>query len=250
VICVRTAAEALREFIGTPAVDIVIADINLDPNDERDVSGVDVARTIREMRPDVPIIGVSGQFDSLSPAQTEPFTDSLVKGRSISPDDFDDKLDRWRREAVAYRERRTTFSKRALLEVLTTGEQTRVDYEVLREFLPGRATSTVLAAAPVPSADEVLRQAGWWLQLIQAGRVSTGDRIRQAVPVWLRKEESQHLAVLHGHSFLSARAPAVAEAVEELLRLMAAWHTGRLAPESVSEPERQRLFAYLARVFG
>lgn len=253
-ICVRTAAEALREFIATPAVDIIVADINLDPHDEHDVSGVDVAATIREMRPDVPIVAISGQFDSLSKAQTGLFTDSLVKGKSLSIPDYDAKLDKWRGDAIAYRERRTTSSKRAL-EALEDGESRVIDYEVLREFLPGRKSTSEseTPSTSVASADEVLRAAGWWLQLIQAGKTVGSDSTstRLAVLVWLRNDESDHLAVLHGYSFLSCRAPEAGEAVERLLAIMAAYHSGRLHLGSdINEAERQRLARHLNAVFG
>jgi CheY-like chemotaxis protein len=253
-ICVRTAAEALREFIATPAVDIIVADINLDPHDEHDVSGVDVAATIREMRPDVPIVAISGQFDSLSKAQTGLFTDSLVKGKSLSIPDYDAKLDKWRGDAIAYRERRTTSSKRAL-EALEDGESHVIDYQVLREFLPGRKSTSEseTPSTSVASADEVLRAAGWWLQLIQAGKTVGSDSTstRLAVLVWLRKDESDHLAVLHGYSFLACRAPEAGEAVERLLAIMAAYHSGRLhLGSAINEAERQRLARHLNAVFG
>src|SRR5687767_1688091 len=103
-ICVRTAAEALREFIGTPAVDIIVADINLDTLNADDVSGVSVATTIRAMRPDVPIVAVSAKVDSLSSSQRQPFTDALVKGKKLNISDYNGKLEQWRDEAVAYRE--------------------------------------------------------------------------------------------------------------------------------------------------
>jgi CheY-like chemotaxis protein len=249
-ICVRTAAEALREFIGTPAVDIIVADINLDTLNEDDVSGVSVATTIRAMRPDVPIVAVSAKVDSLSNTQRQPFTDSLVKGQRLTSRDYDGKLEQWRNEAVAYRERRSASSKRAIQALEADGSRV-IDYAVLREFLPGRQADTEqTSSASVPSADEVLRAAGWWLQLIQAGEAA-GDNTpstRLAVPVWVRKEETDHIAVLHGFSFLSSRATEAAEAVEQLLQLMAAFHSGR-QPLNVSNSERERLLSHLKAVF-
>ena len=137
-ICVRTAAEAMREFIATPAVDIIVADLNLDSANEQDLSGMEVAARIREMRPDVPIVAVSGQIDSLSTAQRQPFTDSLIKGKKLTLGDYDAMLEKWRSDAIAYRERRTSSSKRAVEALEARAEATPVDYEVLREFLPGR----------------------------------------------------------------------------------------------------------------
>ena len=253
-ICVRTAAEALREFIATPAVDIVIADINLDSSNRWDVSGVDVAAAIHDMRPGVPIVAVSGQFDSLSQEQTRPFCDSLIKGKNLTLPDYNAKLEQWRDEAIAYRERRTNSSKRAVESLEVDLQVPAVDFEVLREFLPGRRTSKESRPrrSAVASPDEVLREAGWWLQLVQAGRtVGAGTRTELAVLVWLRKEESDHVAVLHGFSFLSCRGEEPADAVEQLLKIMAAYNSGKMPPPpDVSEGERQRLLAHLEAVFA
>ena len=257
-ICVRTAAEALREFIATPAVDIIVADLNLDPDNERDLSGVDVAHKIREMRPDVPIVAVSGHIETLSTAQKQPFTDSLIKGKRLSLPDYDAMIEKWRCDAIAYRERRTSSSKRAVEALEAHEVPPPVDYEVLREFLPGRQTTAKPQRRPnsVASADEVLREAGWWLQLIQAGKnvgngVRTTTRTQLAVLIWLRKEDADHIAVLHGFSFLSCRGSEPAEAVEKLLKLMAGYHADRLPPATdVNESERQRLRAHLDALFG
>lgn len=257
-ICVRTAAEALREFIATPAVDIIIADLNLDSANEHDLSGMDVAARIREMRPDVPIVGVSGQIDSLSTAQRQPFTDSLIKGKKLTLGDYDAMLEKWRGDAIAYRERRTSSSKRAVEALEARAEATPVDYEVLREFLPGRQSTIEPQARQnsVASPDEVLREAGWWLQLIQAGKTvgngfTTSTRTQLAVLIWLRKDDSDHIAVLHGFSFLSCKGPEPAEAVERLLKLMAGYHAGKLPPATdVNESERRRLRTHLDAVFG
>jgi CheY-like chemotaxis protein len=257
-ICVRTAAEALREFIATPAVDIIVADLNLDSSNEQDLSGVDIAVTIREMRPDVPIVAVSGQIESLNAAQTQPFTDSLIKGKKLSLDDYDAMLTKWHEEAIAYRERRTTCSKRVVEALEAHSESPPVDYEVLREFLPGRQHTVEgqPRRACVTSPDEVLREAGWWLQLIQAGKTvgnglkTASTRTQLAILVWLRKEDAEHVAVLHGFSFLSCKGPEPSEAVERLLKLMAAYHSGRmLLASDVNESERHRLLKHLNTIF-
>jgi CheY-like chemotaxis protein len=257
-ICVRTAAEALREFVATPAVDIIIADINLDITNDADKSGIDVATTIRQMRRDVPIVAVSGRVDSLDKAEREPFNDSLVKGKKLSILDYDAKLELWLDQAVAYRERRTASSKRAVVALEADHESHAIDYEVLREFLPGRQTTEESddSGAHVAAPDEVLRAAGWWLQLVQAGQAVRSDdmndaRTLLAVPIWLRKDGAEHLAVLHGYSFVSCRAIDAGAAVEQLLRIMSACHEGRLdVYEDVNAGERRRLLGHLKAVFG
>ena len=259
-ICVRTAAEALREFVATPAVDIIIADVNLDVSNDRDKSGIDVAATIRQMRRDVPIVAVSGHVNSLKDGEREPFSDSLVKGTSLTIRDYDAKLEKWLGEAVAYRQRRTDSSRRAVAALEADEQSHTIDYEVLREFLPGRQSTEELdvSGPRVTAPDEVLRAAGWWLQLVQAGQRVRNDDASDArtlleVPIWLRKDGAEHMAVLHGYSFVSCRAASAGAAVEQLLRIMAsaARDEARLdVYEDVNPAERRRLLGHLKAVFG
>jgi CheY-like chemotaxis protein len=256
-ICVSNAADALREFIATPAVDIIIADINLDRSNEDDVSGVDVAATIREMRPDLPIVAVSGRIDSLKESQCRPFTDTLVKGRRLSAPDFNARLEKWRDDAIAYRERRSQSSKRAVQELEANDDFQAIDYHVIREFLPGRQPVTEPPEARRAGAtpDEVLREAGWWLQLVQAGRSVAANgagsaHTRVAVLVWVRAEGDEYVAVLHAFSSVSCRAASCDEAVEGLFKIMYAYRSGALRVEHVGEAEGQKLQVHLAGIFG
>ena len=256
-ICVSSAVDALREFIATPAVDIIIADINLDRANESDVSGVDFAATIREMRPDLPIVAVSGRIDTLHESQRRPFTDTLVKGKRLNAPDFDAKLDKWRKDANDYRQRRSQSGKRAVEELDANDDFQPIDYEVIREFLPGRqpVDESTDRRHAVATPEEVLREAGWWLQLVQAGRPVAANgagaaRTRLAVLVWVRKEDDEFVAVLHGFSSVSYRASSCDDAVEGLFKIMYGCHSGALRVDNVGEAERQRLRTHLAGIFG
>jgi CheY-like chemotaxis protein len=255
-ICVSTAVDALREFIATPAVDIIIADINLDRANEDDVSGVDVAATIREMRPDLPIVAVSGRIDSLLESQRRPFTDTLVKGKKLTAPDFDAKLEKWRDDAIAYRERRSLSGKRAVAELEANDDFQPIDYQVIREFLPGRhPVDGADGRRAVATPEEVLREAGWWLQLVQAGKPvaangAGGARTQLAVLVWVRSEGAEVVAVLHGFSSVSYRGSSCDEAVEGLFKILYGCHSGALRLENVGEAERQQLRTHLAGIFG
>lgn len=256
-ICVRTAAEALREFIATPAVDIVIADINLDQSNHGDVSGVDVATTIRSMRPDLPIVAVSGRVGQLDDRQAQPFTDSLVKGKPLTLQDYDTKLDQWRQDAIAYRERRSMSGKQAVEALDARDDFEPIDYEVVREFLPGRQRPehrNRRSESP-SSPEDVLRQAGWWLRLLQAGHPvrDNGDavpRTRLAILVWVNSSGGMFTAVLHGFSSVTYRGATLDDAVDGLMKLMRGYHAGAvpLGPD-IGEAERPRLLSHLAAVF-
>src|ERR1044071_8779463 len=62
-IAVASRAEAEQELRAGPGVDIVVTDVNLDESEIGDISGIHLASKIREIRPEIPIIGYSGRFE-------------------------------------------------------------------------------------------------------------------------------------------------------------------------------------------
>jgi two-component system cell cycle response regulator CpdR len=73
VVASRTAEEALQEFKGSP-FDVVITDISLPA-----MSGLDLSRTILDLRPDMPIIVASGYFMDMSLQTFGPNVRSIIK---------------------------------------------------------------------------------------------------------------------------------------------------------------------------
>ena len=73
VVALRTAEEALREFKHSP-FDVVITDISLPA-----MSGLDLSRTILELKPNMPIIVASGYFIDLSLKTFGPNVRAIIK---------------------------------------------------------------------------------------------------------------------------------------------------------------------------
>jgi two-component system, cell cycle response regulator CpdR len=73
VVALRTAEEALREFKDGP-FDVVITDISLPA-----MSGLDLSRTILELKPNMPIIVASGYFIDLSLKTFGPNVRAIIK---------------------------------------------------------------------------------------------------------------------------------------------------------------------------
>jgi two-component system, cell cycle response regulator CpdR len=69
----RTAEEALEEFKGA-AFDVVITDISLPA-----MSGLDLSRTILDLKPNMPIIVASGYFMDLSLQTFGPSVRAIIK---------------------------------------------------------------------------------------------------------------------------------------------------------------------------
>src|ERR1041384_3765728 len=57
----RTFGQAIDRF-REYAIDIVFTDINLVAHDRQDMSGMELARFIKERRPGLPVVGYSGRF--------------------------------------------------------------------------------------------------------------------------------------------------------------------------------------------
>src|SRR5688500_4914680 len=74
--------EALQHLRSAPAIDIVVTDVNLDPEAPNDKSGVELAKEVRNLRPSMPVIGYSGHFqeNDLDPRDWERFDQHLPKG--------------------------------------------------------------------------------------------------------------------------------------------------------------------------
>ena len=97
-----TADEVLTTYKDSPEIDIVFADINLVPTNPDDDSGLQVARTIREDNPEVPIITYSAMYGPDDIPDGQELTQYYPKGRS-DVDQLIDQLQTWRELAGKYR---------------------------------------------------------------------------------------------------------------------------------------------------
>jgi CheY-like chemotaxis protein len=79
-------ARAMLEAAGS-TLDLVVVDINL-TGEPGDLSGVQLARAVRESHRDVPIVGYSGVVgpEEITEADTAPFERLVIKGRAFGQD--------------------------------------------------------------------------------------------------------------------------------------------------------------------
>jgi CheY-like chemotaxis protein len=247
----KSVPDALREFRSTPAIDIVVADINLDEGLEHDKSGVVLARMIRERRPTLPLMGLSARED-LDEEEMQPFNDFLEKG-AFTYDELTTKMDVWRNEALQYRRSRAEKAKSELARMRQEQPMTQPDVEILRDFLPGsHLVSNTAEENDFLTPDEILRRAGWRLRLVEAGSElsPTIARTTMTIPIWLQQDESITIAVLHGHPCIYHDASTEAEAIAGAVELMFRYHSQFLSePESQLSNELEQLRNYLTKVF-
>ncbi len=251
----KTPTDALREFRSTPAIDLVVLDINLIADDTNDKSGVDLARKIRKRRPNIPLMGVSGQFGTLDESERKVFDDYLLKG-TLDTTSLRDRLVKWRGLALERRRTRAEAAKGRLERIRQDRSFPEPDVEVLRDFLPGAHAKEEPDDHDFLTPDEILRREGWRLRLVDAGfQVADVDEeaARTAMPIllWLRQEAGVVVAVLHEHSCIYHDAPTEHEATQGALELMLDYHR-QLSHESEDSlsGELQLLRTYLLKVFG
>jgi CheY-like chemotaxis protein len=217
-----TVSDALREFRATPAIDIVVTDINLDEYNKEDRSGIELARALRDRRPRMPLMAISGQIDTLDTEEKSTFDDYLLKG-ALNVTTLEEKLQDWRHRALEYRQHRAEKAKSELARLRNVGAASEVDVEVLRDFLPG-AHLTHEDPADFQTPDDMLRKEGWRLRLVDAGfAVTDSDGLvstSTVVPFWLKQEGGLAIAVLHSHSCIYHDGANDDEAVKGALELM------------------------------
>lgn len=105
VVSARSKEEALAQLRHKPVVDLVIIDINLDPLNPDDKSGLELAQQLRDFSIELPIIGYSAMFSDgeVNEDQLLVFQQYLAKGSS-QPDDLLAHINAGRQLAIQYRE--------------------------------------------------------------------------------------------------------------------------------------------------
>jgi CheY-like chemotaxis protein len=193
----RSKAEALRELRSAPAIDLVVTDIGLNPENPEKDSGVELLEEVRWRRKDLPVVGYSAQdVDSHVAAA---FDDFLPKERAR---ELLRKAEEWLELALNYRETRIGTARSMLKGLQEKYRITDSDIEIFRDFLP--ATQDPPRAETDDSfatADEQLRTAGYRLRIIEANTTVPESGVPVAVPVavWLRQVPGAIIAELYGH---------------------------------------------------
>jgi CheY-like chemotaxis protein len=255
-----TYADALREFRSTPAIDIVITDIDLGESSPYDRSGLTLAREIKKRRSGLPVVGYSAAFEEgdLNRADWGVFDRHLSKGRS-STDQIRERFGEWRRIALDYRRGWLALARAELKRLQTKYEITDRDVAFFRDLLPELEGASHCAGGGEDGegvgADELLQRAGYRLCLVPGEAVADGvappARTREPVPVWLRQEGDLCVAELAGYPCLYAAGDDEAGATAALLRLMGRYRADfQSSPAVPLAPGLERLRDFLDRLLG
>lgn len=229
-IAASNVREALRHVKSTPALDVVITDIDLDPDPiSNDTGGVTLAKEIRKIRATLPVLAYTAHkesdFDTL--IDWSVFNAPLSKGGG--PDEVKQNLEICLRHAQGHRLKRISGAKEELLRLQNKYDIPDHDVATLRSFLPGAQEVAFLESRSesrgMLNADDLLRRAGYELHLIEAGKKLGDEEVGQAVtlvpiPVWIRKDEGFFVAELYGHPCVYAEGTTAEDAIASITMLM------------------------------
>jgi CheY-like chemotaxis protein len=238
--------DAYRELRACPSIDLMLTDVNLHRDKEHDMSGLDLARDIRMMRPDLPIVGYSGRFSEgdLSGDADNIFYVKRIKGHN-TPLDWRADLELWRRAATTYRAKRLSKARDELERLQRKYNMDSYDITLLQEYLP-------LLIRP-DSIETVLQHAGYRSAFIDKGRIAGipgGGTLSVSfpIPIWLRTGADDVTAELTRFPDVCATASEEQIAVERLLVVIATKYREFSAAEHTNEEDE--LFKYLQVVLG
>jgi CheY-like chemotaxis protein len=250
--------EALRHVKSTPALDVIVTDVDLDPTEGNDTGGVTLAKEVRKIRAALPVLAYTGhkEEDFDAPVDWEVFDEPLSKGGGFKT--IEENLEVCLKHAKAYRQKRVSSSKEELFRLQEKYDIPDYDVATLRSFIPGGQEDCVpesdLASAGMFSADDLLRRAGYELHLIEAGKKLGHEDVGQAVtmvpiPVWIRKDGGFYVAELYGHPCIYAEGGTADEAIAGVTMLMCGYHQDLQSNDSLGV-ELENLKEYLKRALS
>ena len=181
VVQAATVAEAERELISNPGIDVVSLDISL-TGGGRDKEGAALAVRIRQARPELPIVGYSAYFgeDDLSVDELDAFTDYFP--RAGNTQDIEAYVNRCLDAALDHKKTRREQFERQLSELAERGQIEEREYSVLMSFDP--------APGEELSVERALTDAGYQVEVILPSPPSRSNTIpRRPIVVWVRQIE-------------------------------------------------------------
>ena len=239
VLLAASSDEAMRELAASPHVDAVITDASLIPNDPTDRSGIDLARTIRELfGPDLPIMAYSAYVADrpLTDEERALFTHRVPKA-IMKPGEIGQHLGRLESVARKHRQKRVEQSKAA-------HEQMR-DRVSLEPVDPAETVRRLMPEGVAPAGVELaLRDAGYKLQLVHSPVFKPSA---DPILVWTRerREGEEAEAEVYGQPTLYAHSGTVQDAVSQLVELMRLFAEDFSTSEMPAAGPAQRLQQFL-----
>jgi CheY-like chemotaxis protein len=226
-LAVEDEYQAIREFIASPGVDVVITDIRLHAKMPLDKSGVKLARQLKAINPDLPIVGYSAAFaeNELTDEERSLFTSFHARGNA-TPREIVKNVLFWKEIAIAAAGKRLAEAQTRLQRYREKYGQTSPEFSIMRFLVPNRLVHT---DGDISSVEDVLRRAGFELRLINRGteRPTVTDSVahlQSPLMLWLRRDGEVTISEVYGFSEFYSYGDNEEEAIANVLRLMDGFH--------------------------
>lgn len=253
VISVANEDEAEKEFINSPAITFALVDINLHADNRSDRSGEELARKLRYMSPDLPIVGYSAIFaeDEVVNRRTNPFTSTFARG-SATPNVLAQHLAQWVDMASRYSDKRAEVARGRLTKLRAKHARQPINFDVVRLLVPKQEGEIIEG---VSSVEDTLRAAGYRLRVIDSSSsrpTLAGPAVRVCNPVlvWIKNAGDHFVAEIYGYSELYSIGGSEEEAISSLLLLMDGFLTDLVgSAETIGSERLNELASFLKRIF-
>lgn len=231
VVAAESADRAIAEVWALPRLDLVCADIGLDPRSAEDKSGIRVARTVREINPSIPLAAYSGKGFDLEKAERDLFDLVEIKGGGIGAEDleefFDDAVKLAREQSakvrVDAREAATDPEERVLADLR----------HVLKRY--------VVDVSDPSEIEGALEAAGYQIRLVSPDAC---EGLRRPIIVWVQRDNEESIAQLFGASAFFAVGDNEEAAIAHLVVVLREELTD-IQGASIATEREQELLDYL-----
>ena len=251
-LAVEDEHQALREFISSPGVDVVITDVRLHPSMPLDKSGVRLARQLKEISPEIPIVGYSAAYgqNELTDEERNLFTSFYARGAS-NPREFLKHISAWKELARSFRTERLEDARTRLEGYRQKYRQSAPEYSIMRFLVPNRL---VQAEGDTSSVEDVLREAGFELRFISRGTtrptIADGvDKLQSPLPLWLHKDAGSTISEVYGYPEFYSYGENEEEAIGNVLLLMDGFHQD-FKMQKADSARNEQLAEFLQSIFG
>jgi len=214
VITASTAKEALKCYMTSPKLNLVFTDIDLLGNRTRDKGGVDIARFIKHLDNELPVVGYSSKFkdNELTYQEKEYFDEWYDKG-SLGIADITDMCDKLKEKANQHKTQRFNeivklFNRLRAKNIIRTTDK---DFEDVLKLAISYDTT------PFSQVDEAISENGYELKLVNP---QPGKLIDKPFLIWTRSDEDIYEIEVYGYSDLYSFAKTEEDALNSLISLM------------------------------
>jgi len=244
---------AIREVKGSPGFHLILADINLDPTNPRDKSGIVLARHIRHLDKSIPIVGYSSAVaeGQLSQEELAMFTDYYGKGAGSGAAQKTQRIEGWKTLAENYRATREQRAREQLRDLRERYPASQSEFSTLRFLIPTKSGSVEGGMT-----EELLRAAGYRIRIVERGALrplidETSARIAAPIMFWLRDDADAMVAEVYGYPELYSYGENEEDAIQSVLLLMDGFFQDFRDEKQLSESySTKRLRDFIDSVFG